>query len=89
MLALPEERNMNFYQDELTAEYNRQRIVEHFEQIQLEKLASRPRMYRPTLFTRSMYNFANWMISTGKLLRRRYETPAINCTHTPSGSPAR
>ena len=80
---------MNFYQDERTAEYNRQRIVEQFEQLQLEKLASQSRVYRPTLFTRSMYNFANWMISTGKQLRRRYEMPAVNCSHSPSGSLAR
>ena len=77
---------MNFYQDELTAEYNRQRIVDEFEQIKLEKLARKSRPYRPGLFERSMFNFANWMIFTGKQLRRRYETPAANCNKRPTGN---
>jgi hypothetical protein len=80
---------MNLYQDELTAEYNRQRIVDEFEQMQLERLARTSRIYRPTLFTRSMFNFANWMISTGKQLRRRYEMPIVNCNHAPTRSMAR
>jgi hypothetical protein len=32
-----------------------------------------------------MYNFANWMISTGKQLRKRYEVPCVDCP-SPSGS---
>jgi len=80
---------MNHYQDELTAEYNRQRILDEFEQIRLEKIARRSRVYRPSMFERTMFNFANWMISTGKQLRRRYEIPAVNCNKTPTGSFAR
>jgi hypothetical protein len=80
---------MNYYQDEFTAEYNRKRIVEEFEQMRLERLARQSHIYRPTIFTRSMFNFANWMISTGKQLRHRYEIPAVNCGHAPTGSMAR
>jgi hypothetical protein len=29
-----------------------------------------------------MYNFANWMILTGKQLRKRYEIPAVDCSKT-------
>ncbi len=77
---------MNFYQDELTAEYNRQRIVDEFEQIKLDKLARKSRPQRPGIFERSMFNFANWMISTGKQLRRKYEMPSVNCNKTPAGT---
>ena len=80
---------MNHYQDELLAEYNRQRIKDEFEQIRLERLAMQSRAYRPGLFTRTMYNFANWMISTGKHLRKRYEIPAITCNNPPTNSFAR
>jgi hypothetical protein len=31
-----------------------------------------------------MFNFANWMIATGKRLRKRYEIPAANCGPTHS-----
>ena len=80
---------MNPYQDELTAEYNRQRILEELEQMRLEKLARKSRVYRPGMFERSMFNFANWMISTGKQLRRKYEIPSVNCNKTPTNSFAR
>jgi hypothetical protein len=77
---------MNYWQDEKTAEYNRQRILEEVEQIRLEKLALKSRMYRPGLFERTMFNFANWMISSGKQLRKRYEVPSTNCNKTPAES---
>jgi hypothetical protein len=32
-----------------------------------------------------MFNVANWMISTGKQLRKRYEVPCVDCP-TPTGS---
>jgi hypothetical protein len=33
-----------------------------------------------------MFSFADWMIATGKQLRKRYEIPAADCTpaHTES-----
>jgi hypothetical protein len=80
---------MNRYQDEINAEYNRQRILKEAEQIRLEKLAHKSRVYRPGIFERTMFNFANWMISTGKQLRHRYEIPSVNCNHATSRSLAR
>ena len=77
---------MNYWQDEKTAEYNRQRILEEVQQIRLERAALRSRVYRPGLFTRTMFGFANWMISTGKYLRKRYEVPSANCNQAPSES---
>ena len=73
---------MNYFQDEHTAAYNRQRIAEEFHQMQLERSALQSRVYQPGRFGRMMLNFANWMISTGKRLRKRYEIP--DCTPAPS-----
>ena len=80
---------MNHWHSEYTAEYNRQRILDEAKQIQLEKLAHKSRVYRPGMFERTMFNFANWMISTGKQLRRRYEIPSHNCNQTPTSNFAR
>ena len=84
---------MNNWQDEFMAEYRRQQILEEVAQIRLEKLALKSRVYRPGLFARTMFNFANWMISTGKQLRKRYtrsspmdEMPVAHCSHPPTGS---
>jgi len=73
---------------EFPAEYHRQRIWEEVEQIRLERLVQ-SRVYRPRLFTRTMFSFANWMISTGKTLRKRYEIPVVDCSQAPTGSLAR
>ena len=75
---------MNHFQDEQTAEYNRQRISDEIKQIRLEQFAAQSRVYKPAWFERTMFNFANWMIATGKQLRNRYEVPAVNCKHSPS-----
>lgn len=80
---------MNNWQNEYMAEYERQRIWEEVEQIRLEKLALQSRVYRPGIFARTMFNFANWMISTGKQLRKRYEVPAVNCSKPATDSFAR
>lgn len=77
---------MNTWNYEKTAEYNRQRILNEVQQIHLEKIALQSRVYHPGLFAKTMFNFANWMISTGKQLRKRYEVPAVNCSKSPSGS---
>lgn len=74
---------MDNWHNELMAEYHRhqrQRMLEAVEQIRLERLALKSRVYRPGLFARTMYNFANWMISTGKQLRKRYQVPAVDCS---------
>jgi hypothetical protein len=71
----------NKYLAEVLPEYRRQQIVE---EIRLEKIAMRSHVYRPSFFARTMFKFANWMISTGKELRHRYEIPAVNCNNTES-----
>ncbi len=78
---------MNNWQIELMAEYHRRRILEEVEQIRLEKLALQSRPYRPRLFERTMFNFANWMISTGKQLRQRY-TRSSPMDEIPCSSPS-
>ena len=77
---------MNYFLDEKTAEYNRQRILDEVKQIRLEKLALGSQVYRPGLFERTMFRLANWMISAGKHLRQRYEIPQVNCSHTTSSN---
>ena len=72
---------MDIWNIEKTAEYNRQRIWDEVKQIHLERIALQSRVYRPGLFERTMFNLANWMISTGKQLRKRYEIPVVNCNH--------
>jgi hypothetical protein len=76
---------MNNWHNEFMAEYHRQDILKDVEQIRLEELAVKSRVYRPGFFARTMFNFANWMISTGKQLRKRYEVPCVDCP-TPTGS---
>jgi len=80
---------MNNWQNEFNAEYHRQRILDEAKQIRLEKIAISSRVYRPGMFERTMFRFANWMISTGKQLRRRYEIPAVNCNKSTSSGFAR
>ena len=77
---------MNNWHDEFMAEYHRQEILNQVEQIRLEKIAVKSRVYRPGLFERTMFNFANWMISTGKQLRKRYEVPAVGCSNSRTGN---
>jgi len=79
---------MNNWHNEFMAEYHRQDILKEVEHIGLEELAVKSRVYRPGFFTRTMFNFGNWMISTGKHLRKRYEVPCVDCP-SPTGSFAR
>ena len=76
---------MNNWTQEFMAEYHRQDILKEAEHIRLENFAIKSRVYRPGVFERTMFKFANWMISTGKQLRKRYEVPCVDCP-TPSGS---
>jgi hypothetical protein len=69
---------MKYWEDEFNAEYQRRQIVEEIRQIRLENAALKARVYRPGVFARGMFNFANWMISTGKALRKRYEVPCVH-----------
>lgn len=66
---------MNSWPDEFMAECRRQRILEEVEQIHLEKLALKSRVNRTRFFGWIMLSFGNWMISSGKQLRNRYEVP--------------
>ena len=77
---------MNNWHDEFMAEYHRQEILDQVKEISLEKLTVTSRVYRPGLFERTMFNFANWMISTGKQLRRRYEVPCVDCSKSQAGT---
>jgi hypothetical protein len=80
---------MNNWQNEYMPEYYRQQLLQEAGHIRLEKLARESRLYHPGVFERTMFNFANWMISTGKQLRKRYEVPAVNCNKPATGSFAR
>jgi len=80
---------MNTLHDEYMAEYLRQEIIKQSEQIRLEQTAAKSRTSRPAMFERAMYNFANWMITTGKQFRKRYETPTINCPKSQTNGFAR
>ncbi len=79
---------MNHWQNEFMAEYRRQEILDEAEQIRLERAGIQIQLdvYQPSFFERTMFNFANWMISAGKQLRQRYEIPTTNCNHTSTGS---
>jgi len=77
---------MNSWHDEFMAEFHRQEILDQVEHIRLEKLAYQSRVYHPGWFERRMFNFANWMISTGKQLRKRYEIPSVDCSQSPKSS---
>jgi hypothetical protein len=76
---------MNNWQYEYMAEYHRQDILKEVEHIRLERLAIEASRSRscPTLFERSLFTFANWMISRGRQLRKRYEATAVNCGNPP------
>ena len=87
---------MHNWHNEYMAEYHRQDILQEAEHIRLERIALQSHVYDPRLFERTMYNFANWMIITGKQLRKRYvrstpqsgsvdEVPCVDCP-TPTGS---
>lgn len=76
---------MNNWHDTFMAEYHRQSILQEAEHIRLERIALTSRVYHPGLFERTMFRLANWMISKGKQLRKRYEVPCVDCP-SPTGS---
>ncbi|HET6597084.1 MAG TPA: hypothetical protein VFG81_15775 [Anaerolineales bacterium] len=77
---------MNNWHNEFMAEYHRREILKEAEQIHLERIALKSRVYRPGFYARTMFSVANWMISTGKQLRKRYEVPTVDCSKKPTGS---
>ena len=76
---------MHNWHNDFMAEYHRQDILQEAKHIRLERIALTSRVYRPRLFERTMFNFANWMIFKGKQLRKRYEIPCADCP-APTGS---
>lgn len=80
---------MNHWHDEKMAEYHREKIHNEIEQIRLVNLTTQSRVYRPSLFTRTMHGIAGWMILKGKELHTRYEIPTDHCHKAPSNSFAR
>ena len=77
---------MNYWHIEFMAKDRHQQILEEAEHIHLERIALQSRANGSPFFKRTMFNFANWMISTGKQLRKRYEIPAVNCNNSPRKS---
>lgn len=73
---------MVHWQNEFMAEEHRQQILEEVQNIRLETIAIQARIYHPGWFERTMFHFANWMIAAGKRLRKRYEVPAVCCSHS-------
>ena len=57
---------MNHWQTEITGEYYRQQMREEIQQIRAARLAFKSFANHPSLFQRTIFRFANWMISTGK-----------------------
>lgn len=74
---------MNNWQNEYMAEYHRQQLLKEAEQMRLEKLTLEASVRCPTRFERTMLILANWMISKGKQLRKRYEAAIVNCGNLP------
>ena len=77
---------MNNWHNEFMAEYHRRDILKDVEYIRLEKLALESRGNCPTLFERLLLTLANWMISKGRQLRKRYEAPTLHCGKSPTRS---
>lgn len=80
---------MYHWHNEKMAEFHRMDLINESEQIRLINLAMQSRVYRPSLFTRTMHNLAGWMILKGKELHARYEIPTEHCHKVPSNSFAR
>ena len=59
---------------------------EEIKQMRAARLAFKSFVNHPSLFKRTIFRFANWMISTGKQLRQRFEVPAEPCNNTPTGN---
>ena len=67
-------------------EFSRQKMIS---EIRVEKLVRQYRVYHPGIFERTMFSLADWIISIGKRLRRRYEIPSTNCPQAVSSNLAK
>ena len=80
---------MNYWHIEKMDEIHRTDLINDREQIRLENLVMQSRVYRPSLFKRTMHSIASWMILKGKELHARYELPTEHSHQMPSKSFAR
>lgn len=70
---------MNTKLDELLLEEHRKDIQRDIQQIRTEQEALQAKVFRPSLFTRSMESLGKWLVTCGELLVKRYETPSKKC----------
>ena len=70
---------MNHWHMEMMAELHRRELEHEMEGIYIVEQVLARRAHRPGWFAVRMYSLANWMIATGKNMRRRYEAPASGC----------
>jgi hypothetical protein len=80
---------MNHWHMEVMAELHRRELEREMEGIYIVEQVLARRVHRPAWFAVRMFGLANWMIATGKQMRRRYETPALGCEHERTRSYAR
>ena len=64
--------NLQYEQFKRMDDINRRRMME---EIEAERQIRQYRVHHPGLFERTMFRLANWMISIGSRLRRRYDVP--------------
>jgi len=69
---------MNHWQIEIESKLHRDELENQMKAIRLEEQALRSKAHQPAWYERSLYRLANWMIATGKQLRRRYEKSDSN-----------
>ncbi len=67
---------MNPLLEEYLVEEHQRDIERKLNDIQLQGQAVKVRAYRPTLSTRVMRGFGQWLIERGEGLVKRYETPS-------------
>lgn len=79
---------MNHWHIEAMAELERKAIERELHQIRRAEQVT-VRIQHPGWFARRMFGFANWMILTGKELRRRYEVPVSGCSQVGENALAR
>lgn len=79
---------MNYWNIDAMTEQRRRQVLKDMQQIRLEELAE-VQVRRHSWFERLMYGFGEWMITSGKRIRSRYETPCVSGRHIPTGGLAR
>lgn len=80
---------MDFWNIDLVAEARRTAIRREMDQIHLEEQALSALPARGRWMGRGMVRLADWMISTGRDLRCRYDFESVDCGRTVSSGLAR